>query len=392
MVAAITIASSAFLVPTLVSAKTPKAGGLSSMKDTSRATAMYWEDFDAPFVAGEHAVRGQDRPYAPIIFLHYDYMVQNEPNAFSPAHSDAPNEASIEALLESFRRQGITVVIDPRHTELPHALLMGFDLEDYNYAQYLAQLRGADAAYFAALKAEYFHPEGSVPWHYAIFGHAGANPSIGYSTGEAELPGYDFMVTVGYSFHTPGYAFDQCGTDFSAYDGICVRIEAGHFMHELGHNLDLHHGGADDENFKPNYLSVMNYEFYNSWIRFAASPGSTEVAGRRLDYSERTYPNLDENHLDERVGLGGPPDDLDISVYTNRDDCPTISHLVPATGPIDWNCNDAIEPDVAVDLNEVTNDPFLSVLTGFNDWDHVNQWIRTPAYVTGRAPRGKAVP
>ena len=32
-------------------------------------------------------------------------------------------------------------------------------------------------------------------------------------------------------------------------------------MHELGHNLGLHHGGDDGVNFKPNYLSIMNYSF-----------------------------------------------------------------------------------------------------------------------------------
>ena len=32
-------------------------------------------------------------------------------------------------------------------------------------------------------------------------------------------------------------------------------------MHELGHNLGLRHGGDDLPNFKPNYLSVMNYSF-----------------------------------------------------------------------------------------------------------------------------------
>ena len=32
-------------------------------------------------------------------------------------------------------------------------------------------------------------------------------------------------------------------------------------MHELGHTLGLQHGGADDVNLKPNYLSVMSYAF-----------------------------------------------------------------------------------------------------------------------------------
>ena len=44
--------------------------------------------------------------------------------------------------------------------------------------------------------------------------------------------------------------------------------QAGTFMHELGHNLNLAHGGAStlavgssnyNMNCKPNYLSVMNY-------------------------------------------------------------------------------------------------------------------------------------
>ena len=33
------------------------------------------------------------------------------------------------------------------------------------------------------------------------------------------------------------------------------------FIHELGHNLGLKHGGTDNLNYKPNYLSVMNYFF-----------------------------------------------------------------------------------------------------------------------------------
>ena len=32
----------------------------------------------------------------------------------------------------------------------------------------------------------------------------------------------------------------------------------GTFIHELGHDLGLHHGSVDDVNYKPNHLSVMN--------------------------------------------------------------------------------------------------------------------------------------
>jgi hypothetical protein len=58
-------------------------------------------------------------------------------------------------------------------------------------------------------------------------------------------------------------------------------------MHELGHNLGLRHGGADDTNFKPGYASVMNYAFQMSGITRGGERGV-------LDYSRGTSPVLDD--------------------------------------------------------------------------------------------------
>ena len=62
-------------------------------------------------------------------------------------------------------------------------------------------------------------------------------------------------------------------------------------MHELGHNLGLEHGGRDDGNYKPNYLSVMNY-LYEGGIPRADSIGSNvaDPALTYLDYSEQALP------------------------------------------------------------------------------------------------------
>src|SRR5262249_28869273 len=149
-----------------------------------------------------------------------------------------------------------------------------------------------------------------------------------------------------------------------------LSMFAGTFMHELGHNLGLHHGGDSDENYKPNYISVMNYAFQFG-IPYAAVPGSIHVAGFRIDYSDTALPTLDEAHLDETLGVQAGTTDI---IWHSGNACPDCGYdfgYGPATGPIDWNLNgDATERDVAADIN-VEDHPytpdsyFYSQLTGF---------------------------
>jgi hypothetical protein len=100
---------------------------------------------------------------------------------------------------------------------------------------------------FDNIKAARFIPMGRLPiFHYAIAasrfgliteGSSGISHGVGAS---------DFIVSLGAFFEGHGTQDEQ----------------AGAFMHELGHNLGLRHGGATTlPNYKPNYLSVMNYSF-----------------------------------------------------------------------------------------------------------------------------------
>ena len=121
-------------------------------------------------------------------------------------------------------------------------------------------------------------------FHYALFVHTqcGNEPSSGIG----ETPGNDFVVSLGY----PGW-----GNVINGHDTGSNDYKAATFMHELGHNLNLKHGGsADNPNCKPNYISVMNYAF-----QFP-----TYASSRSVDYSHSVIPALNEAALVENNGIG----------------------------------------------------------------------------------------
>jgi len=127
-----------------------------------------------------------------------------------------------------------------------------------------------------------------LAFRYAIFIHSMKNnDSPGTplpNTGRGEIPGNDFVVSLG----VPGAGIRDEHTT-----GNTKQIEST-FMHELGHTLNLRHGGSDGLNCKPNYLSVMSYLFQFDNV----------VPSRPLDYSRSTLPTLNETSLDESNGIG----------------------------------------------------------------------------------------
>ncbi len=202
-------------------------------------------------------------------------------------------------------------------------------------------------------------------FRYAVFAD---NYEAGGSSGLAELPGNDFMVTLG-AWPTPGGTADQ---------------QAGTFMHELGHTLNLRHGGGDDINFKPNYHSVMNYHWQSPNVN----------VGWALDYSRAAAGTLDESCLNEPAGLqfavGGAHDTNNHRVRMS----PWPLQLADEVGAVDFSRGDANgdgnasnDTCVAADLNagfvDANGDGAINAtdaavgaspgqgLVGYADWSNI---------------------
>jgi hypothetical protein len=152
----------------------------------------------------------------------------------------------------------------------------------------LLRLRGSDGASatgevavhdqvvtFGRLKAENLTDVRRGFFHYCVI----ANEDLEGAGGWGMIPGEDFIVNQGLS--------------------PSRLVLSALFMHELGHNLGLHHGGNEARNDKPNYLSVMNYRYALSGVDTDCDAEGDGV----LAFSRGRNFELDESRLDERIGI-----------------------------------------------------------------------------------------
>jgi hypothetical protein len=366
---------------------------------------------------------------------------------------EAPH--ALDAVVDSFAAHQINLHI-LRGYALPHSLVVSFHpntgtvLNNINEACEGAPPGwigpGKYAESFYDLKKMHFPDDLGLAYHYAIFGHYNscdtanhcdacpsslnpdgspkAAPTRGAS-GIAEISGNDFIVSLGNRLE-----------DLAFPPGIFSV--ASTFMHELGHNLGLHHPGGSnvpcktnddckfkncsdsavgkycfdvetpERNWKPNYLSVMNYRYQFSGIAPSASVGgSSRISCQsdancpplnhcnsnicaRLDYSNQVLPvggntpgKLDPMNvpdqfgprlgLNEPAGLGSQTADT----FTFTDSLCDIPNTVAASdGPVDWNGDgDATDTSVSADVTSGVDhacDPnavgYFPVLAGNQDW------------------------
>jgi hypothetical protein len=211
---------------------------------------------------------------------------------------------------------------------LPYQQNLGtYTADNYNWTQ------------FDQLKVVHFD-EACLPiFHYNIWANQ-LCPEFEATSGISRGDGAsDFIVSLGGWAGSNGTQAQQAGT----------------FMHELGHNPGLKHGGADELNYKPNYLSIMNYSFQMTGLYVN---DQTEL----FDYSRYNLPALDETDLDENKGISPAPT---LTLGTRFFCGSPFPGIDLNASQVDWNCS-GVDTDFSVSSNinrGYAPDTTLSVLT-----------------------------
>jgi hypothetical protein len=291
------------------------------------------------------------------ILIEVDYMASSDPGV-------TPRKQALDNVKAAFSANSVNMIIDAG------GLFGDAANTGYNWGGgqsvpsascvYLGpNPNGVCAGDLYKYKAQYFDVRRNAIFHYALFGISQEISGVGGSSGIAELPGNDFLVTLG------GW---NLNTNTTANTNRLINYQAGTFMHELGHNLGLRHGGNEDANYKPNYFSVMNYLYqlnglssnaagigpYQRWV-CAFYPSSCVLAESAstsnsmvINFSNGSSVALNEALLSEVANIGRS---ADVGVYA------------------DWNRSGSLTGGtVSVDINGSAS---LSTLNDFNDWSNI---------------------
>jgi len=315
---------------------------------------MFGIDTDGDGTA-DFVVPGNPNPNHKDMYVEIDYMdcaVAGGDCAAGDNHTHRPDPAAVSGVVQAFANapvsnpdtiDGITLHVDVSNS-IPHqnaliiqGLCFGADptIGDFDAVK-------ADPANFGSN-----NPRRYV-YRYGLFTHNQTATSS--SSGCGELPGNDFQVSLGSWSSQTGTIQDQADT----------------LMHEFGHNLKLLHGGNENTNRKPNYVSIMSYAYQGrNGIPPTDPDGMGPLVGR-VDYSSAVLNSLDESNLDETNPIGAG---TDTPRYFCLIGATNTLRTAPGNGPVDWNCNN-ITTDTNV-VQDINNDGLISVLTGFDDWANI---------------------
>jgi hypothetical protein len=339
------------------------------------------------------------RPGKRDIFL--EIHVMDQLNPASPDLGMIPRKEALQKVVDAFAAKNISLHIDagPRFSSVFDP--SGFNLGGGNAPGSVPYSPCTDmpilstdgvrlqCSNFFQHKNSNFDVRRRVIFSYNLFANSQLTTGLSGSSGYAEIRGNDSMITMG-----GGWGFTTTATATLTAEQNTLRyinMQASTLMHEFGHNLGLRHGGFENlPNYKPNYVSVMNYMYqlvglpgvqndssvgdrYSYYVaNLAGGPGASgcTLSNSRcsnsfiIDYSNGTSTDLDENAL---VGAN------------------LIGRGTPLAGSfINWSGTATVaSPAYAFNVNrDLTNGtpsvPILSILKDHNDWANIQvPFVRT---------------
>jgi uncharacterized repeat protein (TIGR01451 family) len=341
------------------------------------------------------------------LFVELDWMTGQEPTqaavrALKEAFALAPVDSGIRASeLQSGLsakpnpdlRPGINLLVDTGNLTDASGNMVGDNLGGGNAidtaAAPAAPICGAnDEVQFNRFKNDNFNPGRKFIFRYGISAPGctsedGAGPG---TCSDGIDNGMDGLVDNG--IKDPDPDCDNRSWGEKGGNDFLLRAAGGFpavLMHELGHNLNLHHGGDVESNCKPNYVSVMNYShsglsgipqafkrsviaessFFSSIVDFSPPRFGIEGSGLRscadgkdndsdglidgedpdcLSRGAAPLPRLQEDNLDES-SIPDPADPVNQFVFS---DASGKSIVWPLNGDrdgdgkpdgVDWNRN-----------------------------------------------------
>jgi hypothetical protein len=310
------------------------------------------------------------------VFVQVDWIEQSG----LLGHSHKPGDDSMDLVKQAFANAPVS---NPDgSTGINLHIVFGQKIEESDQNRDLGSvINNCDYVWdkFQEIKNTNLPPEKWPIFHYVIFAHSlpvfncvGGRPSGISRNGSSFTDGSsDFIVSLGGSWEE------------LLVDGGIKNARAGTFMHELGHNLGLGHGGlildlngnvvdADHTGYKPNYLSVMNYSFQTRGLRKKSAFFGLFSDGF-FDYSRfgpSDLPDLDENDLSEPLGFEASDAVKD---FGTRYYCQGSNNAQTVDGlqqSVDWNCNgNKTDTGVSASINRGTDKAILRVV---NEWEHLN--------------------
>ncbi|MBM5570403.1 hypothetical protein GM173_02295 [Deefgea chitinilytica] len=316
----------------------------------------------------------------PTILVHLDWMQSSNDEGIKP------RKEALQLVRAAFNRKGIDLLIDVGQLYSPVLSAADFNLgsaKEVPYARCVSLYKNADCANAMDYKNDSMDVRRRLVAHYALMGSTQNSNGYGGSSGLGEINGNDFIVTLG-----------LWGLNSSSANALytLINYQAGTIMHELGHNLGLLHGGNDDKNNKPNYLSVMNYDYQLNGV-----PSDPTDINERIYYRQNSMGRATPGRAANTYGvcdlLDGPCSNRFVIDYSDGksialnewslDEAKMIGRGVKAGAYADWNYNGQLEASVSRDVND--DGVSDTALSDYDDWTHIQLAFNVSIYSVFRS-------